>query len=103
MASRSRGNRAQNRSSTTRTRRLRTVRSPARRLGCALALFLVRLLREGQVARTLLGDREDQVVGSDRFGAYNVSARSSQRKRPSYIAYWIKDWENKKGTWHPIG
>ena len=24
-------------------------------------------------------------------------------RRPSHIAYWIKDRENQKGDWHPIG
>ena len=24
-------------------------------------------------------------------------------KRPTHIAYWVKDRENKKGEWHPIG
>ena len=24
-------------------------------------------------------------------------------ERPTYIAYWIKDRENKQGEWHPIG
>jgi hypothetical protein len=24
-------------------------------------------------------------------------------RRPTHIAYWIKDRENQKGVWHPIG
>jgi hypothetical protein len=24
-------------------------------------------------------------------------------KRPTRIAYWVKDREHKKGEWHPIG
>src|SRR5215472_14647443 len=34
-------------------------------------VFTIAAARSGQVARTLLGDKEDQVVGSDRFSAYN--------------------------------
>jgi poly(3-hydroxyalkanoate) synthetase len=25
------------------------------------------------------------------------------QRRPSHIAYWIKDRENQKGEWHPVG
>ena len=24
-------------------------------------------------------------------------------RRPTHIAYWVKERENKKGEWHPIG
>jgi hypothetical protein len=24
-------------------------------------------------------------------------------RRPTHIAYWVRDRENKKGEWHPIG
>ncbi len=24
-------------------------------------------------------------------------------RRPTHIAYWVKERENKKGDWHPIG
>ena len=34
-------------------------------------VFTIAGHRSGQVARALLGDKEDQVVGSDRFSAYN--------------------------------
>src|SRR5215468_3552842 len=34
-------------------------------------IFTIAAARSGKVARTLLGDKEDQVVGSDRFSAYN--------------------------------
>ena len=34
-------------------------------------VFTIAASRSGQVARTVLGDKEDQVVGSDRFSVYN--------------------------------
>lgn len=30
-------------------------------------------------------------------------AAQSGGRRPSHIAYWIRDRENQKGEWHPIG
>ena len=32
----------------------------------------------------------------------NEEAREEGR-RPTHIAYWVRDRENKKGEWHPIG
>jgi hypothetical protein len=26
-----------------------------------------------------------------------------ESRRPTHIAYWVRDRENKKGEWHPIG
>src|SRR5436305_13826019 len=34
-------------------------------------VFTIAAARSSKVARTVLGDKEDQVVGSDRFSAYN--------------------------------
>ena len=34
-------------------------------------VFTIAAARSGKIARTVLGDKEDQVVGSDRFSAYN--------------------------------
>jgi transposase len=36
-----------------------------------VTVFTIAARRSGEVARALLGDKEDQVVGSDRFSAYN--------------------------------